>query len=265
MTMNFASAAFYPDYIGSPSTADARSVQLHRWSMLLHYSCVKCPVPDIQQRCSALSPATQKKLERFFTVLISRPTIDREHLSAAITAAVLEGGGDHGTHSLTNSSCSESESADVASPLRIVRHPWRTPLVQTTLLSTSSPLQMGGGGAGGNSNASIISGIGSLSIGGGGGVLSSTASGNSGNLIPMGMSPMADRNAAPKCSSTPRTKMMDDWNLEIRQLRAQIDTERDERLFLEGQLKQSEEKISALSEFCVLIICCGRTFSTSSS
>lgn len=54
--------------------------------------------------------------------------------------------------------------------------------------------------------------------------------------------------------STPRTKMMDDWNSENRQLRAQINTERDERQFLEGQLKQHEERISKLSKFFLFFI-----------
>lgn len=225
----------YPDYIGSPSTADARSVQLHRWSLLLHYSCVQCPLPDIQQRCSALSPSTQRKLERFFTVLISRPTIDREHLSAAIAAAAMFDSAEHGTNS---SSCTEAEATDMTSPLRIVRNQRRTTLAQQQQqqLSAGSP-------------SPLHQTLGSLSIGGSsgcGGVLSTTA-GTSGQLMGMGMSPMPDR-ATPKSASTPRTKMMDEWNWEIRQLRAQIDTERDERQFLEGQLKQSEEKIATLSE-----------------
>lgn len=54
--------------------------------------------------------------------------------------------------------------------------------------------------------------------------------------------------------STPRTKMLDVWNSENRHLRAQIETERDERQFLEGQLKQSEERIKALSKFLLLLL-----------
>lgn len=215
--------AIYPDYNASASTSDARNDLVHRWSLLLHYSCLKSPMPDIQKKCSALSAGTQEKLTKFFTFLLGQPLIDRTQLNAAIAEAIAGATLVH-SPAAANGSGSCSEGVDDVSPLRVLgrRRTATAGVGDMPLSALSSPsvsCSMRSGGVTG------ISGTGS-SI----------------------QSPVSGNQRMPSDTSTPRTKMLDDYNWENRQLRAQIDAERDERVFLEAQLKQSELKIEKLGE-----------------
>lgn len=50
------------------------------------------------------------------------------------------------------------------------------------------------------------------------------------------------------CPPTPRTKILNEWSCENRQLKALVETERYEKGFLELQLKKKEEQINVLSK-----------------
>ncbi|KAJ6638168.1 hypothetical protein Bhyg_10901 [Pseudolycoriella hygida] len=50
------------------------------------------------------------------------------------------------------------------------------------------------------------------------------------------------------CPPTPRTKVLNEWSSENRQLKAQVETERYEKTFLESQLKTKEEQINELNQ-----------------
>ncbi|KAG4067391.1 hypothetical protein HA402_015827 [Bradysia odoriphaga] len=50
------------------------------------------------------------------------------------------------------------------------------------------------------------------------------------------------------CLATPKSKILNEWNAENRQLKAQVETERFERGFLEALLKKKEEEISDLHQ-----------------
>lgn len=51
------------------------------------------------------------------------------------------------------------------------------------------------------------------------------------------------------CPATPKSKIVNEWYVENRQLKAQVESERFERGFLETQLKQKDDEINVLREW----------------
>lgn len=306
-----AGTALYPEYAattGHPTAPDARLQHLHRWSLLLHYTCVRNPTDtDMRVKCSRLSRRSQERIARFFTVLVSQPSVDRPLLQAAIDAAVIADGrpGDDATDSEpttpehgANSSAerhrqpndddndrsgdgasSDAELGDVASPLRLNSrlaaggsrptmlrqmhllaasssplHGVRTPSrsgAPTATTSTSATAAADVSSASNRSGASHLSGVGLLS--GGGGKAANNHSGDaaaasSSVSLSALSSPAPAQSSSAVRASTPRTRMLDEWSWENRQLKARIEAEQDERVFLEAQLRQAEAKIEALGE-----------------
>ena len=48
------------------------------------------------------------------------------------------------------------------------------------------------------------------------------------------------------CPATPKSKIVNEWYVENRQLKAQVESERFERGYLESQLKQKDDEINVL-------------------